>query len=225
MSKSTRLTAEQINAIQELASKGVGNQELAERFNVSPITIGKYTSEIHKELRKKKIAKMIYYRDKRGFSNEDIAAKLGVSYNNVLELIGKQPAEITAASMKLAGQVRIARNKARKHAAEQIETKKAELARLEAERIEAERLARIEAERREAERLAKIERAKETVAALEEFKRRQRAFEEEALAKILELEKAINSFGSNQPCTLQEAEQARAFLAEQGVDMLAAAVA
>lgn len=51
---------------------------------------------------------------KSGHSSKETAHRCGVSVNTVLKRIGRQPAEITAANKKLAGQVRSAKAKIKK---------------------------------------------------------------------------------------------------------------
>lgn len=51
---------------------------------------------------------------KSGHSSKETAHRCGVSVNTVIKRIGRQPAEITAANKKLAGQVRSAKAKIKK---------------------------------------------------------------------------------------------------------------
>ena len=83
-----------------------------------------------------------------GLSNEQIANRVGYSYQTVFNHIGPQPEEITKNSIKYAAQIVSLRAKRRRGAKSAMYLKRKEEARIEAERKAAEEAARREEEAR-----------------------------------------------------------------------------
>lgn len=140
----------------EACKAGKTVTECARDFNVTTPTICARACKLglkfdSRFVSKDDIRKMLDLRED-GLSNEQIASRVGYSYQTVFNHIGPQPKEITKNSIKYAAQLISLRAKRKRSAKGAMHLKRKEEARLaELARIEAERKAAEEAARREEE--------------------------------------------------------------------------